>query len=1442
MAKQSLIWTTLPNGLTADGDLKVSAMLSPRLDPDGDPLRLDSFAEWLDWPGTLEKASFEIRYGADTLTIAATQTEGAARVDDALGLPDSVAWKALFPPDLFVRPHEFKDLVGHQVISYDAAAIDGLVRNLYGKLAAQANGDMPLASDFIDDPAWQDLVTSVAILDSLTVSEDTGLRDPNLIFEEKRQSHGTANTLEKLAAFQAFHTPAANPKVVELARRDDPRITARWLEYQQTKLPDEQDIAKEIDFHQIVAAMNQYPTLLRRLGIVVDFIVPAETFNAAADKDLSVSVSFEGPLPTPTSGVDPLTHTELSSTVFRAVPNPTPPSPDELRIVDGLLDIDPKRFALLQSDVDAAGSKLMGFARSLARLAQGDTRVDPVTRHEKQTGAPSLRTAGLMLVQRARGSALEQRFSTNALKNTAAEGVLKNLPGATPPDLYAEDLVRGFRFDIWDGTTRVWRSLFQRTATYDLDKGAVVIKPEEPEEGTSRLAATRSPDPTSNPGRLWLHEALVSWSGWSLAASQPGRAIMPDDQPDTADRTEAEVPPGIPLKTTFNALRGSLPRLRFGRDYWMRGRVVDLAGNSPAPQEGDFGSEHPEDHARPYLRYEPIAAPVLALREDGDGNIEAPEEGESMSHIAIRSFNDTPPDNNFSTVDQAHRVAVPPQASVRDAEQHGMLDSGGKVDKSTFTMLALEKDKDARQPGAAPREELLPMQGPLDPTPVDTTFSVFPDDRELTYLPDPLAVEVAARVFRHPNIADIEVIPIPLYPSSSWPNATPFKIKVYEDDVAPPKYDPATHTLLVPLPKAVRARVRISMKPSADALRTLGVWRWLSATQRATLEQTALDGQHWMLTPWNNIDVVHAVQRPLIEPEIIDHVIQRPLRATHAVPRLTATCSLKSTDKLDLVAQWHEPNDDPSAVGSEAIAADKTLGDIAYTVKVTSKEDYATKLDGHARGGFPDHSIIGDDEIGVGMPGDDRLKPKRHEFHDTRYRRIEYFLEATSRFREYMPKDVLTKPSANGPVPTDEKIKVIGPKLVTWIPSSAPPPAPDVVYVVPTFGWVRTTDDQGNERRWRRGGGLRVYLDRPWMATGYGEMLAVVLPSASFTGEPENEPAGDPLKKYVTQWGNDPIWKSPFVAGVAPKRANFPRARTAADPTGSWLPANAPEAEKEQPPVPFEDTNLVPPGVRGGQTTVEVAPHDVHYDDKRRLWYCDIEIDQGGSYFPFIRLGLARYQPVSTRGAHLSSVVLADFMPLAPHRWLNVNQTDDPVKRRVIVHGHGYSGSSGHDEAESAPSMSIVNPITGEGRTMVPAEVAAKNVVEVWVERLDPERGEDFGWQRVDDAVVSPDKPHTGLDRLARFVPADRQMRAVRLQQERKYDVLLRENLAEKLFYVVPLWAGEVTLPEEPGGDSRYRLVIAEYEEYLVDDDRPYDRVPEAKDRRLVFVEHVELE
>ena len=239
--------------------------------------------------------------------------------------------------------------------------------------------------------------------------------------------------------------------------------------------------------------MNSYPTLLRRLGLVVDLILDPAQFTKGADLLLSAAVTFPaGALAVArTKDVSPLTHTRFSAKAFQPVAHPAL-QPSDLRVVDGLVDLNPQRFELLQADVDGSGLKLMNFARTLARLKPDDQRIDPVTRFEKDLGAPALRTAGLMLVHRERSATLKNRFSTNAAKNTAAEKVFQGQAGAKPPELWAEDLVRGYRIDIWDKLTGVWRSLCERDATYDLNDGAVIVTPAQPEEGTVRLGATKS--------------------------------------------------------------------------------------------------------------------------------------------------------------------------------------------------------------------------------------------------------------------------------------------------------------------------------------------------------------------------------------------------------------------------------------------------------------------------------------------------------------------------------------------------------------------------------------------------------------------------------------------------------------------------------------------------------------------------------------------------------------------------------------------------------------------------------------------------------------------------------------------------------------------------------------------------------------------------------------
>jgi hypothetical protein len=483
------------------------------------------------------------------------------------------------------------------------------------------------------------------------------------------------------------------------------------------------------------------------------------------------------------------------------------------------------------------------------------------------------------------------------------------------------------------------------------------------------------------------------------------------------------------------------------------------------------------------------------------------------------------------------------------------------------------------------------------------------------------------------------------------------------------------------------------------------------------------------------------------------------------------------------------------------------------------------------------------DQIQFGNLIDRPFSVKRHEFHDTRYRRIEYWLEGTTKFREFMPPGLLLK----GGEPSEENINVVGPRHVDWIKSSASPPAPEVLYVVPTFGWVRSSDEN-TQYSWRRGGGLRVYLNRPWNASGYGEMLAVVMPGASFEGDPEKSPQAKPAKNFITQWGIDPIWVSANVSGVAPKLTNFPLARTKADPDGKWLPKKAPITEADQRPGNFKINDLSHPDFPNtpAEARVNVAPHDVFFDEERQLWYSDIEVTWGASYYPFIRLALARYQPESINGAHLSNVVLADFMPLIPDRWLNVTHTRDDRTRRVTVYGNTYSDSGPHEEAKGAPSASFITP---NGPILVePPDVAATTVVEVWVERFESTFGKDFGWVKETHAVVSQSGGSTraALDlesgRATAALSARAKKRATELVKTREFEALLDEKLIDHVFITPRLWDGTVTLPGAAPKDTRYRLAIAEYEEYIVDDrDNAYDRFIKTKGRRLVFMEYVEL-
>lgn len=206
---------------------------------------------------------------------------------------------------------------------------------------------------------------------------------------------------------------------------------------------------------------------------------------------------------------------------------------------------------------------------------------------------------------------------------------------------------------------------------------------------------------------------------------------------------------------------------------------------------------------------------------------------------------------------------------------------------------------------------------------------------------------------------------------------------------------------------------------------------------------------------------------------------------------------------------------------------------------------------------------------------------------------------------------------------------------------------------------------------------------------------------------------------------------------------------------------------------------------------VTVVGHQPEFDPERRLWFCDLQVEPGDAYTPFVQLALARYQPHSLDGQEISKVVKADFVQLLPRR--EATFVLEPARRAVVVTLGGAVGIAAHAVTLPTPA----------------SRIDASRRVEAWVERLPAGATSDLDWVAVDDPVRLP----------------------VRLTLGR----LRREDYADVE------WAGVVGMPEAEAGD-RLRIRIAEYELHQADAlGAPVVAAFALRERRLVYADSVDL-
>jgi hypothetical protein len=980
--------------------------------------------------------------------------------------------------------------------------------------------------------------------------------------------------------------------------------------------PDEEEpTAPQFDFHASVSLLGHHPELLRHLGLAIDLEVELD----ATPTSVSVSTGYGG------NGRFEIDLNTRTTPAFLARPNA---HPDHNEQAGGFLTLAAEKALLSIVDPHLAAARLT----AAAELASD---------HDDGT-LPALATRALTLVR----PDVTNVFANRTTRQAELEASLQaNLAGGPPVTLVAEDVTMGHRIDVLD--RRKWRSLFERQSDTGyvfprIEHPPVVPEPDEgwntlllvTEQDDARLPVGGESDAVKPTATYRLDDAMYRWDGWSGAVPPPsstldggsGAAVAKDgNQPADDQPTQVAV--------DYRVVPASLPRLRFGRTYRMRARCVDLAGNSqPLTAKSAAGSVvGPE----PFGRLEPVAAPTVVRRSPRP----VPGIGDTPFELVLRSDIDVA-DETVAAVD---RLLFPGRVGQDLCELHG-LPKGG-VDPASYGELARRDALDLTDQTVADPATGELVAGRLGI--VGTDIFPGPTRQSVEYLSDPA---IGAVRFGFPSLGSEVTVPVP----GEWPARQSVRLVVAAgDDPTVTLPEPDTD-VLVSVPKAEIVPIDASFAIEPSLLDHFALWQRFTPEEQGELEAAVAGGAHWLFTPSRPLTLVHAVRRPLLAPAVSALSGSRRLGSSAITLEGSLVVHDKSTERVTLTAGWTDTVDDPSEPAPVLRSTRVELGDL-----LVPRGDGTNKLE---------------------------FEALRSELHDTKRHLAAIDLEAFSSFASYFTEEKTLRVGAE-PIKLDERGFVAGtvevtvpatgdkavagvdfivdgtsntilfvaggafgdgdPATVRYVPlpisrtstepfeflfrNTAVPPPPSIDEVIPAFARDKNGAHSGQV--------LRVYLDRPWLVTGDGEQLAVIL----------DQPTVVP--PALTAVGRDPILPGGLGTGpvAGPTAADFPRAVTVAT------------------------------AVDG---THDVAGHEVAFDVHSGRWYTDIELAPTFGYRPFVRLTLARYQPESIAGAELSPFVTLDPVRLGVVRSVSVTPTSQTAD--VVVGGADGLGNAVQVTVEEA--------------------------------------------------------------------------------------------------------------------------------------------------------------
>lgn len=980
---------------------------------------------------------------------------------------------------------------------------------------------------------------------------------------------------------------------------------------------DAEPAAPSNEFHDQLGLLGAHPFLMRVLGLVYDLEV---TLPAAVPNEVAVRTSWRdkaGGLVAPRDEI-PM-RVAVDAGFKAAVLQP------EFRTSDWLT-LGGRRYEVAQLDLINATSQFVHLADDLAGAPSPESPIE----------VPALLESGMSIIHKDLADVLRARLDR---QREIEDGIDRFITGLsnTPPLLSAEHTTLGYRYDVEDQSLPGFRSLHDRQAAegyvFPRDKSLTVTPPQDEGwgsialhtdggeavsgvatpvryqlEGSSDIPKAEQRDETA-----WrIDDHLMTWGGWSLSTPRVGSSTTGAGEVKPREPNVPAPDSPVQIVADYAHVNGTLPKLRYGRSYTFRARCVDLAGNGP--QLGDVAPGGATSPVALFGRLAPLSAPLVIRRESRPD----PGVGDLPDVLVIKS---ELRQSNAST-SPTDRLLFPPRISQSRLERHDLPDGGN--DPAAYAELA-------RHDARALEDQTLvdPETGELvaGTTILDGQVTAGPTEPPVEFLADPVAGGVA---FHNLPGADPGVPLLMSY--GAWPDVAALQLELRAGAGAP-NLVPLAKRVTVNLPKGTIAIAELSHAPDPPLLSHMALAQGLSDRTEA------LNGLNRSISGRRGVTFVHAVRLPLLAPSFTgDMAFSRTdvgqtdigIEGTFGVHRAT-------TEHVALCGRWVDTVD----------------------VRGTDRpKEQVTRR------------IVRDLPIGLEGPDTTELVDEfRVDFGDTKRRLVDIGAEAFCRFSRYFteridftresdtvvlcsrgvtPRSVVFSNLTTGevferdrhyavdrtlgtltvldtaaipvgmrcrvefiPLPVS-RLSTQAPAGTTFrcdVPASAPPTTPRVLAVLPAFNRQVVTSDRRIVVR-HDGRVVRLHLDRPWFTSGAGEVLGVAL---------DNAPAATPV---LTRWGRDPLTDS-TGASIQPGIDQFPAATEQAVAVDGRF---------------------------------DVAGHDIIFDNERKIWLADVQIDATFGYRPFVRLHVCRYQPLALHGQHLSGTVELDPIRLGAERQVVVSR------------------------------------------------------------------------------------------------------------------------------------------------------------------------------------------